>query len=206
MTGRGARERILATAARLFYARGINRVGVDTIAAEARVTKTSLYRHFPSKARLVAAFMERINAEWSAWLKSRVEGASSDPAERLLAVYDALGEWFQTPTFRGCPFINTAAEVSDPESPLAKAAWGFKRGFRDYLRALTREAKAEDAGPLADSLLLLADGAIVRAAMNPGDGASAAALAKKAARALLGPGRGARWKGRVQRRGAGLRS
>lgn len=187
MKGRGARERILKTAVRLFYAHGINNVGVDRVVAESRVTKTSLYRHFPSKEKLVAAFLERINAEWSAWLKGRVEQASDDPRARLLAVFDALGEWFKTATFRGCPFINTAAELSDPASPAARAAWRFKKGLRDYLRGLAGEARARDADLLADQLLLLADGAIVRAAMTGESGSAAAA--RKAAAALLGPSR-----------------
>jgi AcrR family transcriptional regulator len=183
MKGRGARERILKTATRLFYAQGINNVGVDLVVARSRVTKTSLYRHFPSKEILVAAFLERINDEWSSWLKARVAGASDDPRERLLAVFDALGEWFRTPTFRGCPFINTAAEVSDRSSPTAKAAWRFKKGFRDYLLELAREARVDDPDMLSEQLLLLADGAIVRAAMTGEP--SSAAYAKKAARALI---------------------
>ncbi len=183
MTGRGARERILKTAARLFYAHGINNVGVDLVASRSRATKTSLYRHFPSKEKLVAAFLDRINGEWSSWLKARVASASDDPRERLLAVFDALGEWFRTPTFRGCPFINSAAEAADRSSPIAKSAWRFKMGFRDYLLQLSREAGADDPGLLSDQLLLLADGAIVRAAMSGRTGSAAAA--KKAARALL---------------------
>jgi AcrR family transcriptional regulator len=183
VTGRGARERILKTAARLFYAHGINNVGVDLVASRSRATKTSLYRHFPSKEKLVAAFLDRINGEWSSWLKARVASASDDPRERLLAVFDALGEWFRTPTFRGCPCINSAAEAADRSSPIAKSAWRFKMGFRDYLLQLSREAGADDPGLLSDQLLLLADGAIVRAAMSGRTGSAAAA--KKAARALL---------------------
>jgi AcrR family transcriptional regulator len=183
MSGRGAKESILATATRLFYAHGINNVGVDRVVAEAKVTKTSLYRHFPSKELLVIAFLGRINDEWSAWLKSRVERRAASPRERLLVVFDALGEWFRTPAFRGCPFINTAAEVSSRNSPMAKAAWVFKRGFRDYLRTLAVEAKADAPELLADQLLLLADGAIVRAAMT-GD-MSSARVAKKAADTLI---------------------
>jgi AcrR family transcriptional regulator len=181
--GRGARERILKTATRLFYARGINNVGVDLVAARSHVTKTSLYRHFPSKEILVAAFLDRINEEWSSWLKARVAGASGDPRRRVLAVFDALGEWFRTPTFRGCPFINSAAETADLTSPTAKAAWRFKKGFRDYLLELARETDADDPVLLADQLLLLADGAIIRAAMTGETGS--AAVAKKAAHALL---------------------
>jgi AcrR family transcriptional regulator len=167
----------------LFYAHGINNVGVDLVVSRSRATKTSLYRHFSSKDKLVAAFLERINDEWSSWLKARVAVASDDPCERLLAVFDALGEWFRTPTFRGCPFINSAADVADPSSPTAKAAWRFKKGFRVYLLELARETNASDPVLLSDQLLLLSDGAIVRAAMT-GD-AGSAALAKQAALALI---------------------
>jgi AcrR family transcriptional regulator len=181
--GSGAREKILATATRLFYAHGINNVGVDLVVAESRVTKTTLYRHFPSKDALVAAFLQKMNDDWSAWLRARVARAADDPRKRLLAVFDALGEWFRTPSFRGCPFINTAAEVSDPKSPAAKAAWRFKRGFRDYLRELASDAGTGKPDRLADQLLLLADGAIVRAAMSGEHGS--AAVAKAAAVALV---------------------
>lgn len=187
MKTRGAKERILATATKLFYARGISKVGVDLVVARAGVTKTSLYRHFPSKERLVAAFLARINDEWSVWLKTRVEDPSIHPRERLLVVFDALGEWFRTPAFRGCPFINTSAQVSDASSETAKAALMFKNGFRDYLLRLAREAKVRDPELLAEQLLLLADGAIVRAAMT--SDAGAAAVARKAASALLRPTR-----------------
>ncbi len=183
MKGRGAREKILATATRLFYAHGINNVGVDLVVAESRVTKTTLYRHFPSKDALVGAFLEKMNDDWSAWMTARVAGASDRPRQRLLAVFDALGEWFRTPEFRGCPFINTAAEVSDPKSPAARAAWRFKRGFRDSLVRLSREAGAPEPDRLADRLLLLADGAIVRAAMSGESGS--AAVAKAAAAELI---------------------
>lgn len=183
MSGRGARERILAVATRLFYAYGINSVGVDRVVAESKVTKTSLYRHFPSKEILVVAFLEKINAEWSAWLRERVEGVSAHPRARLLAVFDALGEWFRTPTFRGCPFINTSAEIASRSRSSTKAAVAFKREFREYLRTLSAKAKVPDPDLLADQLLLLADGAIVRAAMT-GDVRSAA-VAKKAAGSLI---------------------
>lgn len=181
--GTGVREKILATATRLFYAHGINNVGVDIVVAKSRVTKTTLYRHFPSKDALVAAFLQKMNDDWSAWLQARVARASNRPRERLLAVFDALGEWFRTPEFRGCPFINTAAEVSDRSSPAAKASWRFKQELLAYLRSLARDAGADDPERLSDQLLLLADGAIIRAAMSGEHGS--AAVAKAAAAELI---------------------
>jgi AcrR family transcriptional regulator len=182
-TPSAARDRILETASALFYAHGINNVGIDAVIARSGVAKMTLYRHFPSKDRLVLAFLEKIDADWTAWLRARVEAAGPGVQARPLAVFDALGEWFETPAFRGCPFISTAAEIHDPAHPVARAAWRFKWGLREYFSELLREAGYSRSDALADQFLLLADGAIVRAAMA--GGSDAAASARAAAEALL---------------------
>jgi AcrR family transcriptional regulator len=175
------REKLLDTATELFYRHGINNVGIDRVLAESGVAKATLYRHFPSKDDLVLAFLDRMNAEWMAWLTERVERARVK--QRPVAVFDALGAWFATPSFRGCPFIGTAAEFRDPAHPVHRAAWQFKRGLRDYLVALLKAAGHKRNAALGDQLLLLADGAIIRAAM---EGRPDAALAaRRAAAALL---------------------
>jgi len=176
-----ARDRILATSTSLFYRHGINNVGIDRVIDESGVAKATLYRHFASKDALVVAFLARINADWTAWLRSVVEKV--DPPDRPLAVFDALESWFETPTFRGCPFIATAAEIRDPGHPIHQAAWSFKRELRDYLERLLVEAGSTRPRSLADQLLLLVDGAVVRAAME--GGVAPAHAAKAAARALL---------------------
>ena len=166
MTTSDARERVLATASALFYERGINQVGIDLVIATSGVAKMTLYRHFPSKEALVLAFLDRINAQWLTWLRARVSSPAIPAADRPLALFDALGAWFETPTFRGCPFVSTAAEFRDPVHPAHQAAWRFKAELRDYLRELVRDAGYVDVESLADQLLLLADGATVRAAME----------------------------------------
>lgn len=182
-----ARERILATASKLFYKHGIHKVGIDRIIAESGAAKMTFYHHFPSKDNLILAYLSRINGQWSTWLQSQVAAASPDPRVRLIGVFDALEEWFRTPEFRGCPFINMVAETGDPASPLFKAAWEFKRGFRDYLVELAREARLHNPRELAEQLLMLADGAIIQAAMR-GD-AGSARTAKKAAKMLIAAAR-----------------
>lgn len=178
----GARERLLSTASELFYRHGINHVGIDMVLARSGVAKASLYHHFRSKDELVLAFLEKMNDEWGAWLRSRVEALATCGQPRSLAVFDALGEWFATDTFRGCPFISTAAEVHDPNSPIHQAAWRFKEGLRNYLLELLEKSGRPDP-ILADQLLLLADGAIVRAALE--NRPEAAAVAREAAAILL---------------------
>ncbi len=63
-----ARERILATAYRLFYREGIRATGIDKVIAEAGgVTKVTFYRHFPSKDALILAYLELRHQRWMDW-------------------------------------------------------------------------------------------------------------------------------------------
>lgn len=183
MSAPDARERVLATASALFYERSINTVGIDLVIATSGVAKMTLYRHFASKEALVLAFLDRANTEWMTWLRARVSSPSIPLGERPLAVFDALGEWFRTPTFRGCPFVSSAAEFRDPAHPVHQAAWRFKASLRDYVRDLLADARYREPDLLADQLLLLADGAIVRAAMETRS--ESASWARRAAFAVL---------------------
>ena len=92
---RPARERILETALELFYQRGVRNVGVDEIAARAGVTKVTLYAHFKSKDNLILEFLKLRDERWMQWFKSAVERRARDPRGRLLAIFDALEEWFR---------------------------------------------------------------------------------------------------------------
>lgn len=178
-----SRERILDAATALFYAHGINSVGIDLVIAQSGVAKMTLYRHFGSKEELVLAFLAKAHADWSAWLRARVAASRVQERNRPLAVFDALEEWFGTPEFRGCPLIGAAAEVKDARSPVHRIAWRLKRELRDYLRGLVRAAGHRNADLLGDQLLLLLDGAVVRAAME--GGAEPARVARRAAAVLL---------------------
>lgn len=172
-----ARERILETALRLFYAHGTRAVGVDRIIAESGVAKMSFYNHFPSKADLVTAFLEERHARWMAWFRSQLAARRTKHGNNLAAVADVLRDWFAAPDFHGCAFINILAET-DRTSTRERAT---ARRHKDELLALLIErakndgaARPTEAGRLA---LMVVEGAIVRAEMT-GDGARAAADAK----------------------------
>src|SRR5437762_13061560 len=100
------RERILKTADRLFYRRGIRAVGVDTIAAEIGISKRTLYNYFPSKDALIVAYLSR--------RLRPTESADVPPAEQILGDFDRLERAFARPGFRGCPFVNAVAELGEP--------------------------------------------------------------------------------------------
>lgn len=157
------RDRILGVAHRLFYGRGVNTTGIDRIIAEAAVAKQSFYKYFPSKRALVMAFLEERHERWLKWFIGGVFARAKTPHGRLLAMFDVLEEWFGREDFRGCAFLNISAEFSDPSSPERKAARKHKRELLEFIAELTRSAKLHNARAAAGHLLLLIDGAIVRA-------------------------------------------
>jgi len=168
-------ERILETADRLFYLRGIRAVGVDTIAAEIGISKRTLYNHFPSKDELIAAYLAR---------RFR-QPPSSDkpPAEQILGTFDSLERRFASKDFRGCPFVNAVAELGAEDRAVKKIAIAFKESRRLWFRDLLMRLEVADPDHLATQLTLLVDGAIAQDLVR--DDPSMARAAKEAARVLL---------------------
>ena len=156
------RARILETADRLFYSRGIRAVGVDTIADEAGISKRTLYNHFASKDLLVAAYLE-------GRLKAR-QRTDEPPRAQILGFFDRLERGVAGPDFRGCPFVNAVAELGTREHPASRVALAAKhdlqRWFHDLLAGSTADADGLDL-----QLAILVDGAIA-AALVRGDPAA----------------------------------
>ena len=169
------KERILETADRLFYQRGIRAVGVDTIAAEIGISKRTLYNHFPSKQALVAAYLAR----------RFVEPRPSDkaPIEQILGTFDRLERGFASKGFRGCPFVNAVAELGNEDRKVKKIATAFKESRRQWFRDLLIQLGATDAEALATQLALLVDGSIAQTLVR--DDPAMARAAKQAAQVLL---------------------
>lgn len=178
-----ARERILDVADRLFYGEGIHAVGIDTVVAQSGAAKTTLYSHFRSKDDLIAAYLRRRSERWRAHLEAELGAHTGTPAERLLHVFDLLGEWFSDPGYRGCPFINACAEFADPDHPAAIASREHRRRLHAMFRELCAQEGATAPDLVAAQLLLLYDGAMISA--NIEGTPSVAETAKTAAAALL---------------------
>jgi AcrR family transcriptional regulator len=176
-----ARERVLATASKLFHREGIRAVGVDRIAAEADVGKMTLYRHFATKDDLVVAVLQGRDGPARAALAAAMEHAGDDPRARLLAPFVMLEPWFASRGFRGCPFMNASLELHDPGHPARAVARHHKAATRDAFAAATRAVDGvDDPDALADQLALLFDGAIAQAQMRDPATVARAALAAAA--------------------------
>jgi AcrR family transcriptional regulator len=181
---RTGRARLVHAAIELVYSHGFQAVGIDQILATAGVTKTTFYKHFESKDELlVAAIRQRDEWEMQAWTTAVEQLAGDDPKQKLLALFDVLDIWFNSPDFRGCQFINAAAEFPNPKDPVHMVAAEHKRKSRDYFRDLASAAGASDPESFADQYTALVEGTLVLRQVHGRN--DAAQVIKRAASALL---------------------
>jgi len=176
-------EKILQAASELFYSQGIRATGVDAIAKAANTTKMSLYKYFPSKDDLVLAFLRKRDEDFRVWFADQVNGRADTPKTKLLAVFDVIGEWMGVPEFRGCAFINAAAEFSLDGNPVHQVSAEFYEHFRSYIADLAEQSGSRSPRTLALQLSLLIEGAIVSEQMKRNSGS--AEQAKQAAIILI---------------------
>ena len=153
---RSPRDRLLQAASELFYAEGVQSVGIDRVIERAGVAKASLYSTFGSKEGLVCAYLDARHEEALARLRSAVD-ATEGPIERLLAVFDAQAQLFHEPDFRGCAFTAAASEA-----PAGGRIDVAAKAYRHDIHALFSELAAAAAAPepelLASQLQLVYDG------------------------------------------------
>ncbi len=160
------RDRILDSACDLFYREGLQAVGIQRLLAEAGAAKASLYDHYGSKDALVAAYLERRAASWRALVDERLGASGADARTRLLLLFDLLADWIGSPEFRGCPFQNAAAELTDPRHPVHAVMARHRGWLHARVRSLVTEAGVRSAAALAGALVVLYDGAMAAALLD----------------------------------------
>jgi len=154
-----ARKRIFDTASELFYRNGIRAVGVETIAEEAKTTKMSLYRSFPSKDELVAEWLRDHDIKfWQTW-DATSRRFPANPRKQLKATFTLLAKHVIDPQARGCPMANAAVELTDKDHPARKVIEAHKAKLRTRLAEMCARVGARKPRLLADQLFLLMEGA-----------------------------------------------
>lgn len=158
------RERILMAAHALFYGEGIRATGVDKIIERSSVSKVTFYRQYASKDDLIRAYLDYRHAKWMDWFQGSLAQATAAGSSAVGALVTTLKSWFSQPDFRGCAFLNAAAELgsSDPEI-LATV-----RRHKQEMSSVLDDLFSRDAASSGRALSLVIDGAIVHAQMGHG--------------------------------------
>jgi AcrR family transcriptional regulator len=177
-----ARERLLDAANELFYAEGVQTVGIDRIIERAGVAKASLYNLFGSKEELVAAYLASRHDRTTSRLIEAIDKVD-DPRQKILAVFDAQAQQYQQPDFNGCAFIAASTEARSG-GLVEHAADDFRTWIRTMFTNLAEQAGAPDPVSLGRQLHLIYDGAGLAARMDHHD-AEIAASVGEAVLALL---------------------
>ena len=154
-----ARTRLLDTATRIFYAEGVNAVGIDRVIEEAGVTRATLYRHFPSKQNLITTYVEEADRA----VREHVGGLISSglpPADAVRAVAEDIAQNFTSAHFRGCAFLNAAAEFPDADDPVHQAVLAHRAWFLEVMLGLFSQVGGEDHDDAGRRFVMLRDGAM----------------------------------------------
>jgi AcrR family transcriptional regulator len=173
---RPPRDRVLDTAAALFYEHGVRGVSVDRIVAESGVSKMTLYRHFPGKSDLLVATLKERDLPMRSLLEAVAGGAGEAPLDQILGLFKRLEPWFASPGFSGCRFANASIEVGGEDAVVRDIVRQHKEQIRAFLERLARSAGLVRPAELSRELMLVYDGGILTAAMQ-GDPAVARAMA-----------------------------
>lgn len=154
------RQRLLSTAAEIFYTAGIRTTGVERIIVAAGVTKATFYRHFPSKEDLVLAYLRGEDTAIRQHLSLAAEKSQS--VDLLRNVGSDIAEQLCRPGFRGCAFINAGAEYPDPSTQVRQLVQEHRVWFHTYLAEAFAQAGHRRPDSAADHFALMRDGAMVQ--------------------------------------------
>ncbi len=154
-----AKGRILDTANVLFYEDGIRNVGVDRIISASSVTKATFYKHYRAKDNLIVEYITSRHESVRHAIDEMIESSPNSEAALRQFVSEILAE-IDSPGFRGCPFINAAAEFPEADHPVRRVVTAHREWYVDVLAELLKDMGHPVPGDAADELLLARDGAL----------------------------------------------
>jgi AcrR family transcriptional regulator len=178
--------RVLDAADELFYAHGVQAVGIDRIRDASGVSLKRLYQCFPSKGAIVEAYLRRRDEVSRAALEEHLTGYGT-PREQLLGMFTWLHAWFQQPGFRGCAFNNAFGELGAGSEAVAHVVRGHKAALRARILSMVEGTGVAEPERVTAQIVVLFDGAITVATVT--DSPEAALQARDAVEVLLGAAR-----------------
>lgn len=154
----------MVAASQLFYAEGINSVGIDRLIKEGEVTLATFYRHFPTKIDLVVAYLRRTHDQIAA--RAAEQAGRLEGRDLVRAIGDDVTSQMRQATFRGCAFLNAASEFEDPEHPVRQVVAEHRRWYYRLLRRAFEDAGHELPTNAARHFVMLRDGAMSAAYLD----------------------------------------
>ncbi|MDC0610035.1 TetR/AcrR family transcriptional regulator [Vibrio sp.] len=136
------KEHILDIAERLFNQFGYTAVGVDLIRDEAEVSKTSMYRHFGSKNKLIEAVLDRRHLRFEYSLEKSIDAADSTE-DKLDALLEWHFQWFQQDDFKGCMFMHAVAEFKQSDQQITDISIQHKQWLKSLLNSVIANNKEQ---------------------------------------------------------------
>ena len=155
-----AKQRILDTANELFYGDGIRVVGIDRLISVSSVTKATFYKHYGSKDALILRYIRGRHEAMREEISTLVEETPDAEAALREIVADLVAK-IPAPGFRGCAFLNAAAEFPDPVHPVREVVTTHREWYTDVVAGLLSRIGHPMPGDGADEFLLAVDGAQV---------------------------------------------
>ena len=177
------RDELLQKALSVFYQNGFNATGMDLLVKETGISKTSMYKHFKTKDDLILATLRLRDELFRNTIIRRMEELSDTPKGQVLALFDAMGEWFVSEDFRGCMFIKASSEFQDPSHAIRRQSAEHKLLFAEHIQRLLIDAGYSVTDVLTRQLMVLKEGAIIAAHVS--QSTTAAEDAKEIAEKLL---------------------
>jgi len=178
-------EKILDTAAQLFYEKGLQAVGVDEIVLQAGIAKMTLYKYFLSKDQLILAVVERSEEKWWNWFTSELSQRSKLPKKQLLTIFDLLVSSFQETNYKGEPFINARIRVLDTMYPIFLVSEKFINQLKEFILDKVKQANIAGPNQVTEQFILLIVGANILSNIDKEISKTATRNAKKLASLIL---------------------
>lgn len=157
------KQRIEIAAFAMFEEMGIGHVSVDAIAEAAETNKMGVYRQFGSKDALVEAWLGNTIIKYRSILDELDYRFPGAPIEQLRGFARYVADSLPALASRGCPFVNTIAEIGDSAHPLIKRIAAHKAQQARRLVALCEQARMASPEVTAAQITFLLEGAQITA-------------------------------------------
>ncbi len=151
----GPKDRILASAVRLFQTQGYGNTGINQIIQESKTAKASFYDYFPSKDDLGKAYIEFYGKEQLILLE-KLKSRSPKAKDFVLAWTQILKRQTRNLEFAGCPMANTVAQIASTSTTISEEVKRLTFRTIDFLAIYLKEMQKKGEIPKSADTQILA--------------------------------------------------